>query len=207
MTNPLPEKKCVHCIKFCSKDRCKFNCDCPCNAAPHSSDIEEIVREFQKEHIGGHGPMANGHHDVQEAESWVEATPECLIDWLRTTLESFEAKIRKEGEINIAALIESAKEVGYRKGIVENFIAMDKQMIDDIATAKYGDPLFDLIKDIKEAALTEERTRLHAAIEGEKKEGFHLIELATSPVREIILEGRTWNSALTRIQDLLSPNK
>ncbi len=143
-----PEKKCVHCIKFCSEDCCKFNCDCPCNAAPHS-DIEEIVREF----------------DQKCADAMRLGEPKGMdkaFQWLRTTLTSFEAQIRKEERD-------------------ENYREMNKQMASQYEAGH-------------SAALTEERTRIHIAIEKLK-----------IPPRHVLYE-QGYNAALSRAQELINPS-
>jgi len=62
------------------------------------TSVEDIVREFEKNYVRGHGPMANGHHDVQEAASWIEAEHEDITAWLRTTLVGLLEGIKSEIE-------------------------------------------------------------------------------------------------------------
>ncbi len=90
-------------------------------------------------------------------------------------------------------------EEGFRKGIVENCISMDAKMLAAFKEAKVGEPMHDLIKDIKEKAVAEERTRLLELIEGEKTRlGYETMDFA---------DLRSKLAALNRIKDLLSPNK
>ena len=65
--------------------------------------LDDEQKAFEKEYIKGHPPIPNSHHDVQEAESWVEAEPEDIIAWLAlhdqkiitAVIEMCEGKIRE----------------------------------------------------------------------------------------------------------------
>ncbi len=128
-------------------------------------------------------------HAAQPAEADIDWTymndpKKEIAKWLRTTLQSFEATIRADEAEKCNEHIEDAirverdenyremnkqmaeqYETGYRKGLVENCIAMDKQLLNDLKAAKVGEPLDDLIKDIKEKAIAEERASKKTLIE------------------------------------------
>ncbi len=129
--------------------------------APQSA-IEDVVREFDKGMGTGFlfSTKLNYNNMVVQAAN----VPE-IHDWLRTTLRSFEATIRADEAEKCNEHIEKAREEGYRKGLVENCIAMNKQLLDDLKAAKVGEPLDDLIKDIKEKAIAEERASKKTLIE------------------------------------------
>ncbi len=62
------------------------------------NDIEELVREFEKRYVRGHAPISNSHHDVIEAESWIEADVEDFTDWFKHALTRLAEKTREEGK-------------------------------------------------------------------------------------------------------------
>lgn len=49
---------------------------------------EETVRKFDNRFVKGHGPIYNADQDIQEAESWIEATPEEMKDFLMEILQA-----------------------------------------------------------------------------------------------------------------------
>lgn len=54
-----------------------------------------MIERFREKFVRGHGPIANAHFDVQEAESWIEADPEMMEDFLYDMLDSFvEEKVK-----------------------------------------------------------------------------------------------------------------
>lgn len=62
---------------------------------------EDWRKQFKKRFIRGYGPISNSHHDVIEADSWIEATPEELEDFISGLLEEKE----EQKEIVICAAV------------------------------------------------------------------------------------------------------
>lgn len=48
---------------------------------------EAETKLFRENYVRGHGPTPNGHHDVQEADSWIEADVEEMESFLNQSIQ------------------------------------------------------------------------------------------------------------------------
>ena len=58
--------------------------------------LEEQEAEFYKELVNGHPPINSSANDIQEADSWIEKSPEDVLDFLRQSKKTLAQAIIKE---------------------------------------------------------------------------------------------------------------
>lgn len=68
-------------------------------------------KEFDKLFVKGHPPISNGSNDVQEADSWVEANPEDLKNWIRQLVIKTPTTVKKQKDTDWENNIEMANKI------------------------------------------------------------------------------------------------
>lgn len=138
------EKEAIECFCHCHCDRPRLRCGSPnhqqkCSHCQPEQKAEdgEWEEEFTKRFIQGHGPIPNGANDIQESDSWIEASPEEMKTFIRNLIQSRESQIREK----------------------------IKPVIDLVNQQAEDEGLWFVAKTAPEAYLQKELRKLHAVIE------------------------------------------
>lgn len=136
---------------------------CSTVSSPITQIVEEALQRFRKEMVKGHGPISCGDNYPQEAESWIEAGPEMMEEFIYSILQTAITKTELATASAIALAAGSAglcpQELTSSEDWKEAVGKHDKEILDDLVkwynSTTDKRMLFEWVNDQRKKLLTQ----------------------------------------------------